>query len=132
MKRSPLKRKTPLASKSLLKRTRLAQRRAKQRKTKTLVRCRAHLAFVRTLPCIACGEHRGIYAHHHRAMGGGGTGIKPSDTTCVPLCPLCHIEVHRSARVGLLDERETDAYLRHMANEIAKASRAAGVLPEAA
>lgn len=39
-----------------------------------------------------------IVAHHVRIGMNGGTGIKPSDCYCVPLCAECHNRVHRGER----------------------------------
>lgn len=60
-----------------------------------------YLIWIRTLPCLACGRH-GVEAHHvgkdwTNKMGvslSGGTGMKPSDYVCLPLCP----EHHRGSR----------------------------------
>jgi hypothetical protein len=44
-----------------------------------------HLAFVRLLPCVACG-----------ANGNGcGAGLKPGDRYAVPLCTACHAKQYR-------------------------------------
>ena len=36
-----------------------------------------------------------IHAHHDRRDGRGGTGIKPSDTHCVPFCYWHHDMIHK-------------------------------------
>lgn len=69
-------------------------------------RSRAHLAFIRTLPCCVCGRTRGVEAAHTPrvlgVMGGGSTyvsrgmGQKRSDLETIPLCRLHHEEQHRS------------------------------------
>lgn len=56
-------------------------------------RSRAHLAFVRTLPCCVCGRTRGVEAAH--ASGSRGMGQKCSDLDTMPLCRLHHEEQHR-------------------------------------
>lgn len=50
-------------------------------------RSRAYLAWIRTLPCIICGETRGIEASH---TGPHGLGQKSSDYSAVPLCVKHH------------------------------------------
>jgi hypothetical protein len=47
-------------------------------------------AWIRTLPCCACGvEGRSEAAH---TGSDGGMSIKASDYSCVPLCPDCHTQ----------------------------------------
>lgn len=72
------------------------------------VRSRAHLDWVRDLPCAACGQSwRACDPAHVRCGTDGGTGLKPSDCWVVPLCHDCHLEQHRvgertfAARHGL-------------------------------
>lgn len=59
-----------------------------------------YLAWVRTLPCAACGAiataWRPNQAHH---TGPRGLGTKSSDFSAVPLCAGCHDDGH--ARVGM-------------------------------
>jgi len=45
-----------------------------------------HLAFVRQLPCVACGKAAPSHATHVRTGTDGGVGIKPGDHYAVPLC----------------------------------------------
>ena len=54
-----------------------------------------HLAFVRQLPCVACGKAAPSDAAHVRAGTDGGVGVKPSDRYAVPLCAACHEKQHR-------------------------------------
>lgn len=57
----------------------------------------AHLAFVRRLPCIACGDWPPSQAAHVRSGysedGWAPTGMaqKPSDWRTLPLCGSCHL-----------------------------------------
>ncbi|MEX2399637.1 MAG: hypothetical protein WD423_02625 [Rhodothermales bacterium] len=51
-----------------------------------------YVRFVASYPCLACG--RPSDAHH--ALGRGGTGTKPSDFGCIPLCREHHIALHQS------------------------------------
>ena len=54
-----------------------------------------HLAFVRQLPCVACGKAAPSEAAHVRAGTDSGVGIKPGDRYAVPLCSACHARQHR-------------------------------------
>src|SRR5262249_4826518 len=54
-----------------------------------------HLAFVRQLPCVACGKAAPSDAAHVRTGTDGGVGIKPGDRYAVPLCTTCHTKQHR-------------------------------------
>lgn len=52
-----------------------------------------HLAWIRTLPCSVPGcNSDDMHAHHVRK--GAGTGMKPADGNCVPLCLDHHSELH--------------------------------------
>jgi hypothetical protein len=54
-----------------------------------------HLAFVRQLPCVACGKAAPSEAAHVRTGTDSGVGIKPGDRYAVPLCSACHARQHR-------------------------------------
>src|SRR5499427_8044291 len=54
-----------------------------------------HLAFVRQLPCVACGKAAPSEAAHVRTGTDAGVGIKPADRYAVPLCASCHAKQHR-------------------------------------
>jgi hypothetical protein len=54
-----------------------------------------HLAFVRQLPCVACGKAAPSDAAHVRTGTDGGLGMKPGDRYAVPLCTTCHAKQHR-------------------------------------
>ena len=54
-----------------------------------------HLAFVRELPCVACGKAAPSEAAHVRTGTDGGTGMKPGDRYALPLCAACHAKQHR-------------------------------------
>lgn len=60
-----------------------------------------HLAFVRLLPCIACGAAAPSEAAHVRIGTDGGSGLRPSDRYALPLCTSrpgregCHARQHR-------------------------------------
>lgn len=59
-----------------------------------------HLAFIRQLPCLVCGNNIETQAAHIRfsdiraAKVNPGVGQKPHDFWCVPLCGRCHSEQH--------------------------------------
>ena len=50
-------------------------------------RNKKYLAWIRTLPCCLCGRPQDVQAHHSES---GGMGIKGSDYSALPLCPVCH------------------------------------------
>lgn len=52
-----------------------------------------YLEFVRTRPCLICGQGD-VHAHHVRMGSHAGLGTKPSDYLCVPLCFKHHDELH--------------------------------------
>jgi hypothetical protein len=54
-----------------------------------------HLAFVRQLPCVACGKAAPSEAAHVRTGTDGGVGVKPGDRYAVPLCNACHAKQDR-------------------------------------
>lgn len=59
-----------------------------------------HLDFVRSLPCIVCGDNTSTEAAHVRyadpraAKRPTGMGEKPDDAFAVPMCGRCHREQH--------------------------------------
>jgi hypothetical protein len=67
-------------------------------------RSEPYKAWVRTLPCCACGiEGRSEAAH---TGSDGGMSLKAADTSCIPLCAECHTlqadsyHRHRGGRKG--------------------------------
>jgi len=99
MKRTPLKRKTPLRAKKRLdpyqavskriakvklKRTsRLAPRSKKNKKRPRNI---PYMLWIKTLPCAVCGWMGSEAAH----TGPRGLGQKSPDEQCIPLCPDHH------------------------------------------
>ena len=74
-----------------------------------------HLAFIRSLPCLACGAAVSVQAAHVRSSGDGGVGIKPGDKFSLPLCAACHHTQHQigePAFFGKLGIDPTDTALR--------------------
>ena len=60
-------------------------------------RSASYLKYIRSFPCCWCGSDENIQSHHLRGFGlDGGTGLKPSDCYTIPLCPICHAEVHKN------------------------------------
>lgn len=61
-----------------------------------------HLAFIRTLPCVVCGDDVTVEAAHIRYVDRSvakpmtGLGIKPDDKYTVPLCGLHHRDQHNN------------------------------------
>ena len=70
-----------------------------------------YLEFIRTLPCLMCGDPHNIHAHHTKT---GGMGIKASDYTAVPLCPHCHNEVHQHKGKKISDDEMLEFILESL------------------
>jgi len=58
-------------------------------------RCKEHLRFVASRPCVICGR-RPSHAHHLRHAQTRGLSLKVSDEFTVPLCAVHHSDVHRT------------------------------------
>lgn len=114
MKRTPLKRKTPLKAKAGMKRGGPLRKRRKPKNRETVdkavlahgeadrKRDAKYLKWIRTLPCAAMGReipcHGAIEAAHYRIGSKSGTGIKPCDRRVTPLCNAHHALQHRGER----------------------------------
>jgi hypothetical protein len=86
VKRTPLKRKTKLVTKTKPK--------AKKRTENDYARIygsRERVAWVQAQPCIACNRIPSENAH----IRSGGTGRKADYTQIVPLCRSCHTLQHQ-------------------------------------
>jgi hypothetical protein len=59
------------------------------------IRCKKHLRFIASLPCIVCWIEGLTQAAHIRSGNLAGTGLKPGDNCTVPLCVGCHAKQHR-------------------------------------
>src|SRR5215469_15180227 len=68
----------------------------------------AHLAFVRRLPCVACGKAAPSDAAHVRTGTGSGAGMKPGDRYAVPLCSVCHARQHRIGELSFWSALRVD------------------------
>lgn len=53
--------------------------------------------FVASYPCCHCVK-MGAEPHHHQEPGEGCTGGKVGDEKCVPLCHVCHRDIHQYGR----------------------------------
>lgn len=56
------------------------------------IRSKPHRKFIASLPCCVCGLEGSTQAAHIRYENGGGMGLKPCDSYCLPLCVDCHAE----------------------------------------
>ena len=78
-------------------------------------RAAKHLAFLRELPCIACGAQPPCQAAHVRKGTDGGIGTKPSDKFALPLCGPsggsegCHTKQHHTGEVSFWSALGIDA-----------------------
>ncbi len=57
------------------------------------VRDAKYLAFIRMLPCVACGKKKWRMEAMHTGMH--GLGQKASDLDALPGCHECHRELHK-------------------------------------
>lgn len=63
----------------------------------TRLRCEVHLAFVRKLPCLACGRTPSEAHHLMRGPEPTARGLKAGDNWAIPLCGGpggCHAALH--------------------------------------
>lgn len=94
LRRTPMKRGLPLARTGGLKRGgSLPRKRSKPRRSSRVID-KAHLAFVRTLPCCAPGCWRTGPSDPNHATEGRGLGQKADDRKTVPNCRRCHRAFH--------------------------------------
>ena len=76
---------------------------------KKTFRSEKYKKYIRSLPCVIC-NYPASEAHHVRIDGNAGTGMKPSDTYCVPLCPLHHAELHQFGKDTFFDRHGINVY----------------------
>jgi len=57
-------------------------------------RSKPYRKWISDQPCAKCYAFGPCDPHHERYIGGGGIGVKPSDTHCIPLCHICHTRRH--------------------------------------
>ena len=74
-------------------------RKEPQRERRGPARDTAYRAWIRTLPCSACGSIWSVEAAH--TGRDGGMSMKSSDYSCIPLCSDCHTRgPHAYHRIG--------------------------------
>jgi hypothetical protein len=61
------------------------------------VRCKEHLRFVASQPCLICGRSPS-HAHHLRDAQSRGLSLKVSDEFTVPLCAIHHHHIHTTGK----------------------------------
>ena len=61
------------------------------------IRCKEHLRFVASHPCLICGRSPS-YAHHVRYAQSKGLNLKVSDEFTVPLCAIHHHHIHTTGK----------------------------------
>jgi hypothetical protein len=61
------------------------------------IRCKQHLRFVASQPCLICGRSPS-HAHHVRYAQSKGLSLKVSDEFTVPLCTIHHHNIHTTGK----------------------------------
>ena len=61
------------------------------------IRCKEHLRFVASQPCLICGRAPS-HAHHIRYAQPRGLALKVSDEFTVPLCAIHHHHIHTTGK----------------------------------
>jgi hypothetical protein len=61
------------------------------------IRCKEHLRFVASQPCLVCG-HFPSHAHHVRYAQSKGLSLKVSDEFTGPLCAIHHQNIHTTGK----------------------------------
>ena len=61
------------------------------------IRCKEHLRFVASQPCLICGRSP-CHAHHVRHAQSRGQNLKVSDEFTVPLCAIHHYQIHTTSK----------------------------------
>jgi hypothetical protein len=61
------------------------------------IRCKEHLRFVGSQPCLICGRSPS-HAHHVRYAQSRGLSLKGSDEFTVPLCAIHHNHIHTTGK----------------------------------
>ena len=91
------------------------------RQYETRLMSQKHLNFIRSLPCLICGNNIETEACHVRyadsriAKSESGLGRKPSDCFTVPLCSKHHREQHKGNEVRFWLPYEIDPVLISLA-----------------
>jgi hypothetical protein len=61
------------------------------------IRCKEHLRYVASQPCLICGRVPS-HAHHIRYAQSRGLSLKVSDEFTVPLCAIHHNHIHTTGK----------------------------------
>lgn len=98
-RRAPLRAKSPLSARKPMQKRRRKQSAAQK---ESRFRSPAYLAFVRSLPCCACGA-KADSAHHLTGLWNlSGMGLKAPDSFVLPVCDGpggCHAQIHASKQM---------------------------------
>ncbi len=92
-----------------------------------------HLAFIRQLPCLVCGNDIETQAAHIRfaddkvAKRYCGKAEKPDDTWTLPLCGVCHARQHNTSEREFWKLVEIDPIRVAMALALNTGDREAGL-----
>lgn len=76
-----------------------------------------HLDFIRSLPCVSCGNNIQTEAAHIRSVAREfgkdftGGGRKPDDRWTLPVCSRCHSEQHRENEEAFWKSRGINPYV---------------------
>lgn len=62
-------------------------------------RSRTYLAHVASLRCVVCGTSP-VQAHHLLRTPEKGMAMKAGDDQVIPLCPMCHRNLHLDGNEG--------------------------------
>lgn len=76
------------------------------------IRDKAHLQFVRELPCLVCDYPPPSDPHHLKSGTDGSMASKPSDSFVLPLCRTHHTELHNRGEKTFFNGQVGDA--RHL------------------
>jgi hypothetical protein len=79
------------------------------------IRCKEHLRFVATQPCLVCGRSPS-HAHHVRYAQPKGLSLKVSDEFTVPLCAIHHHNIHTTGNERAWWEEQSIDPLKVAAN----------------
>jgi len=124
MKRTEMKRKTPLPKSYSKPRGKAMERKPKKgegrkRKASTDARWRSsvYLEWVRAQPCCVCGTTWGVIAHHLISMWQvSGMGLKAADSFAMPVCDgpgdTCHRKIHASKTLQALQPQWIEQTIR--------------------
>jgi hypothetical protein len=61
------------------------------------IRCKDHLRYVASQPCVICGRSPS-HPHHVRYAQSRGIGLKVSDEFVIPLCAIHHRQLHETTK----------------------------------